>query len=459
VENEVLIALLLKLVDARLAEQFPQRGPRGQRGAQGAPGRDGKDFVFSEHEHTIRSWVKEFALKFEDLTEEQIEALRGPRGQDGRDGKDFVLSEHEGVFRALAEEFALKFEDLSADQIESLRGPRGRDGRSGIDGRDFIFEEHRDAITAIVTEYVGGISERLKLRFEDLTSDEVERLRGPRGRDGRDGRDFNFDEHREFFHSLRLKFSDLTDEEKDSLKLRFSMLTEDEKAELKLRFKDLTEEDRALIRGPRGARGQRGSPGADGERGPRGLRGLPGPVGPRGFQGLPGIDGRDGSPGQDAAQITDIRLEEFGGEFRFVFEFSDGTGITTDWISIPKSTVFAGGTSIVNVNSGTTTDGIWQTSDSTVAPSGDTVLTSIPLSTFSGGTFHVTLESSATSQRRYLKMDVLNNGGDLMDQIYGIMGQAFDIALSAEVNGPNVELRLQNNEAFGISASIAFEAN
>lgn len=299
-QTEVLVALLTKLIDEKLSNIPVLSGPRGPRGFQGAPGRDGQDFVFSEHEEKIRAWAKDFALKFE---------------------------------------------DLSPEQIELLRGPRGRDGLNGRDGKDFSFSEHSQDIQKIIRQTVEDIKDGLKLRLEDLSESDIERLRGPRGRDGRDGRNFNFDEHRDYFESLKPKFSEFTDAEKEELRLHFSDLTQAQKEELKLKFSDLTDEDLAIIRGPRGPRGQRGSPGKDGEAGPMGPRGSPGPMGLRGLNGQDGKDGKDGEDGQDAPRVVAIDVEQYKDEIIFVFEFSDGTFLRTDGVTLPQpiNQYFSGG--------------------------------------------------------------------------------------------------------------------
>jgi len=353
VENEILLALISKVVEQRIAALPVVPGHRGPRGLTGAPGADGKSFVFSEHESTIRKWVEELTLKFEDLSAEQIESLRGPRGRDGsdgRDGKDLNFEEFADTFRVWLNEFTEehipKFEDFTAEQISAIRGP------AGADGRNFVFEENKDAIEAIVRDSLSGMSDRLKLKFSDLSNDDIELLRGPRGRDGRDGRGFVFDEHREFFESLKPKFSDFTSEEREALRLHFSDLTPEEKLSLKLRFEDLTEDDRAEIRGARGPKGQKGSPGREGERGqtgPRGPRGLPGPqglIGLTGRDGRSGVDGVDGVDGKDAPYVTDIALEEFplSNEVAFEFMFSDGARLTTNRVKLPEHTnVYVGG--------------------------------------------------------------------------------------------------------------------
>lgn len=293
-EREVLIAILSKVVEDKIAMLPAAHGFRGPRGFSGP---SGKDFDIKEHESVIRQWAKEYALKFQDLTLEQIEQLRGPRGRDGSDGRD------------------------------------------GQDGKGFIYGEHSEKISEIIRSTIESISGELKLKFSDLSEDEIGSLRGPRGRDGRDGRDFIFDEHREFFESLRLKFSDLSSDEKESLKLKFSQLTEEEKTSLKLKFADLTDEDKALIRGPRGPRGQRGIAGKDGVTGPMGPRGLPGIQGLRGLPGSNGLDGLNGENGSDAPRIVDVDIESNGNEIIFVFKFSDGTVVRTDPVKLPDTAV------------------------------------------------------------------------------------------------------------------------
>jgi hypothetical protein len=396
VNTEVLLALLIKKVEERL-ESLPDESPlRGPRGPRGQKGETGKDFSLEENSEQLKSWAKEFSLKFSDFTAEQIELLKGPRGErgpDGRAGKDFSLEENEEYFQKLAEDFAIKFEDLSPEQLAQLkgqRGERGPDGRagkdfsleenkeyfqklaedfsikfedftseqiellrghkgdSGKDGRGFDFSEHREEIQSVITEAIKASYETLKLSFSDLTVEDIEQLRGPRGRDGRDGKDFNLEEHKEFFNSLKPKFSDFTPEEINSLRLHFSDLTDEEKSTLKLRFEDLTEEDRQKIKGDKGARGQKGSRGQDGESivgpmGKQGPRGLPGPIGPRGVSvtGPVGKDGADGKNGKDAPYITDITVDQYKqDEAEFVFEFSDGTELRTNPIKIPRPNVY-----------------------------------------------------------------------------------------------------------------------
>lgn len=85
---------------------------------------------------------------------------------------------------------------------------------------------------------------------------------------------------------LKMKFSDLTPEQKDELKLHFSDLTEEDKAELKGEKGDI---------GPQGLRGEQGIQGETGPQGPIGETGPQGPVGPKGEQGVKGDKGDTGS--------------------------------------------------------------------------------------------------------------------------------------------------------------------
>lgn len=395
-DQEVILALIFKKMEERLkALPPPSRGPRGQRGARGL---DGKDFIFSEHRENFRilaqEAAKEESLKISDLSEKELELLRGPRGRDGRDGKDLNFSEHEETIKSWIKDFSLKFSDLSADQIESLRGPRGREGRSGVNGKDFDFSEHepkikswinelslkfedlsaeqidkirgpkgrdgadgrdfdlehsRESITELIRGLIKDTHDSFKLKFQDLTLEDIEKIRGPRGRDGRNGRDFVFEDHKDFFSSLRPKFSDFTEKDKEEITLRFSHLTEEQKFELKLKFEDLTDQDKIQLKGPRGHRGQRGLPGRDGRDGKDGLsiRGLPGPTGIKGINGKDGRDGkdgkdgRDGKDGKDAPYIIDIKIDQYKQDkFVFVFEFSDQTEFRTDPVNLPRPNVY-----------------------------------------------------------------------------------------------------------------------
>lgn len=129
-----------------------------------------------------------------------------------------------------------------------LRGPRGLDGKAGKNGepgKSFIWDEHQDYIIQKIQEN--------KLKFSDLTEDEKKLLKGPRGQrgkqglpgiDGKDGKSFSWEEH-----------------SKNVL--------------------DLLNKNKEIFKGEKGDLG---------EKGERGLRG---------YKGLPGKDGKDGVNGKD----------------------------------------------------------------------------------------------------------------------------------------------------------------
>lgn len=332
--KEVLVALILKQVEERLESVIATPGPRGRHGVAGPPGADGKSFVFSEHEEKIRSLIKESSLKFEDLTEEEIRLLKGSKGKDGEKGRDFYFEEHEDRITQMIKDHVgtldlkLKFEDLTQEERDSLRGPKGLKGDTG---KGFDFDEHK--------EYFDS----LKLKFEDLSEEEREALKGdpgPVGRRGEPGRSFIFEEHKEYFDSLKPKFSDFTSEEVESLRLKFDALSPEERDSLKLRFEDLTDEQKALLRGPRGQRGKpgqsiKGDKGDQGRPGERGLTGLPGIIGVKGLQGPPGPKGDTGQDGNDAPYIVEIELVQGKDEFYFKFFMSDGSVFETDPVDTP----------------------------------------------------------------------------------------------------------------------------
>ena len=195
--------------------------------------------------------------------------FRGPAGADGRDGrdgkdgKDFSLEEHSEQIKGWIRESSLKFSDLTEEEILSLKG---RDGRDGKDGRSFVFEEHQEEIHNFVKSYFNEIKEELKIKFSDLSDSEKEEIRGLKGRDGRDGKDgesFDFEKSKDQISNiilenkeiLKLKFSDLEDYEKEELRglkgrdgrdgksFDFNSLTSEEKSELKLKFEDLNLEE------------------------------------------------------------------------------------------------------------------------------------------------------------------------------------------------------------------------
>lgn len=158
----------------------------------------------------------------------------------------------------------------------------------GVDGREVSLQVNQDK-TYIQWRYTDG-------NWQNLVA--VSDLKGPAGdtpvfRTGSTGIEWKYTSEEDTayrvlvpYDDLKLKFSDLTSEQKDELKLHFSDLTEEDKAELKGEKGDI---------GPQGLRGEQGIQGETGPQGPIGETGPQGPVGPKGEQGVKGDKGDTGS--------------------------------------------------------------------------------------------------------------------------------------------------------------------
>lgn len=158
----------------------------------------------------------------------------------------------------------------------------------GVDGREVSLQVNRDK-TYIQWRYTDG-------NWQNLVA--LSDLKGTAGdtpvfRTGSTGIEWKYTSEEDTayrvlvpYDDLKLKFSDLTSEQKDELKLHFSDLTEEDKAELKGEKGDI---------GPQGLRGEQGIQGETGPQGPIGETGPQGPVGPKGEQGVKGDKGDTGS--------------------------------------------------------------------------------------------------------------------------------------------------------------------
>lgn len=290
-----------------------------------------------------------------------LEGIQGVRGLKGRDGNDFRIEDHTEILLKLIKENIPTKIELTEEQRISLKGdmgPRGLSGKDGIGidgkaGKDFNFEESREEIKLIVNSYIESISESLALKFEDLTEEQQNSLRGPRGQRGKAGRDFDLEES---LPSISNELKTILDNLAPDLKMKFSELTEEEKDSLKLKFSSLTDDERYSLRG---ARGQKGKQGIQGEAGVNGINGKDGKNGLRGIPGLSGrdgtngLDGRDGVDGKDAPEIVDIRVDSSSTEMQFVFELSDGNEITTGRVKLPKqniTNIYSSGGSSLSLN-------------------------------------------------------------------------------------------------------------
>lgn len=302
-------------------EDLTQEEVNSLRGERGHTGEKGKDFCFEENREDISNIVTSFIseiknelkLRFEDLSLEELESLRGPRGVQGEKGKSFSLEENleeiTGIIKdeleSIKPDLKLRFEDLSLEEVESLRGPRGVQGEKG---NSFSFEENKEEVSQIISEYILKIKEDLRFKYEDFSLSQLEELRGPkgvqgeRGRDGIDGKDFLFEENKENISSIIL-------ENKEELKLKFEDLSEEDKQSLRLKFEDLTNENLQEITGPRGQKGKRGERGEAGDKGQDGKTWLVG-------KGTPTLEAKEGDLFFDY-EFCDVFLRE-NSEWKFI---------------------------------------------------------------------------------------------------------------------------------------------
>lgn len=158
----------------------------------------------------------------------------------------------------------------------------------GVDGREVFLQVNQDK-TYIQWRYTDGNWQNL-VALSDLKGTAGDT---PVSRTGSTGIEWKYTSEEDTayrvlvpYDDLKLKFSDLTSEQKDELKLHFSDLTEEDKAELKGEKGDI---------GPQGLRGEQGIQGETGPQGPIGETGPQGPIGPKGEQGVKGDKGDTGS--------------------------------------------------------------------------------------------------------------------------------------------------------------------
>lgn len=392
-----LLALLDSLVEDHFKENIETlRGPKGSRGISGNDfqiesheeslksfihsalyklsvtdefkekftGPKGESFDFENHVEEIESIIQRNLPKKLHITEAQLSSIKGEQGERGergekgeqgekgekgdrglrgQDGKDFDFEENKEALIEIAKTVAIQnVSDLSAEDIDLLRGPKGDKGERG---QGFDFDANRREIELIIQNVVDMYRDRLKLHFTDLTEEEKESLKGemgPRGLRGPRGHDFSLDEA---FPRIQEEVACHLIENKDLYKLRFSDLTAKEIEDIKLKFSDLTPDEVIAItgkRGPRGLKGlqgEQGEKGETGDKGDMGAMGPRGPIGPKGFKGdrgTDGFDGRDGVDGKDAPEIVSVDVEEYKDGFVLIFGLSDGSKVESTRIKLPK---------------------------------------------------------------------------------------------------------------------------
>ena len=280
------------------------QGPRGERGVKGDPGTaiqikgtvdkiedlEALENVEISDTYICTGDAHAYMYNGEDVWIDcgRLRGAEGPKGEKGDKGDQGEKGE------------SFTFEDLTAEQVELLRGPRGFQGEKGIQGEQGVPGDKGEkgdpgeVGPAGETGPQGPKGDQGEgFKFEDLTDEQKEELRGPQGRRGPQG-----------LKGDDLVFDDLTDEQKEELRgpkgdpLKFEDLTQEQINELK---SDIAgpegPQGPAGEAGPQGPQGEKGDKGDPGEVGPQGPAGEAGPQGPQGEQGIQGPAGEKGEKG------------------------------------------------------------------------------------------------------------------------------------------------------------------
>jgi hypothetical protein len=183
-----------------------QRGADGERGPQGPPGPKGEPF------------------KYSDFTQEQLENLKGPKGEQGPPGPPgtgasvdlsayttkqdaenlylkkvdirnylAMLGDPKYAYKTELNDYVRKAEinrytsnvQLTSEQIEKLKGPKGEQGLPGPKGEPFKFSDFtQDQLNALKGPK-GDKGEPFK--YSDFTAEQLLALKGPKGDPGSGG--------------------------------------------------------------------------------------------------------------------------------------------------------------------------------------------------------------------------------------------------------------------------------
>lgn len=199
-------------------------------------------------------------IDFNELTDEQILLLRGEKGEQGEKGEDGTIV----------------FDELTDEQIARLKGPKGDTGEQGPAGpAGPVGEQGPVGLIGPVGEQ-GPAGADGTLNFNELTEDQIARLKGsdgspgpqgPVGQIGPVGPAGSPGEQGPPGVDGTVSFDELTSDQRNQLR---------------------------GVQGPRGFQGTRGL------IGPQGEPGLPGPQGPSGIQGP------EGPPGISSGSNNDV---------------------------------------------------------------------------------------------------------------------------------------------------------
>jgi hypothetical protein len=83
--------------------------------------------------------------------------------------------------------------------VQMIKGKDGLNGKHGENGKSFDFNEHQDKINALIQSHVESIKSDLKLKFSDITPDQLKKIAAlvEKAKDGEHGQSFHFMDKKE----------------------------------------------------------------------------------------------------------------------------------------------------------------------------------------------------------------------------------------------------------------------
>ena len=96
----------------------------------------------------------------------------------------------------------------------------------------------------------------------------------------------------------------------------------------------------------------------------------------------------------------------------------------------------------------------WTLGSKAVGAGVNTVLDFLPVANMNCAYYFICFKEQGGVKTKTLKIDIRRVDMDVEDQVYAKNGDSMNIALTAVIVGTNMELQIQNNEAFGIDVEF-----
>ena len=98
---------------------------------------------------------------------------------------------------------------------------------------------------------------------------------------------------------------------------------------------------------------------------------------------------------------------------------------------------------------------IWSKRKVGVAALSTNVIDTTDFDTIRGIKYILCFYSDIEDKTKMLDMSIIKENTSIKDTVYGRIGIGLNLAVTAVKNGSSIELRLQNNETFQVTADIA----